>query len=438
MGTNQLPDSLTGFSLIDTLVGRRSRRFGVGMSIPDGPFAYSSTQPPQPLSEIERALLVLASAGVTGWSLGMPHTASGNSALGANYPVRHVGRAAPSSAGTQSSELLVADGEGLHVTQSRNVGPDVIEAAQAATTIDELVDLAEKVLVRYSSEPLDVPLEPPHVSAHNRWAAMAPGTTLLVPVTDATELFMNFLGIFTGEGVTLWDTATNTPIGQPAALEAAGRLNPDARMPLEAFEALIFQQATADSTLMAYNAQLMLQGMGLGGWLFSGMDPTSLLGGRAADGVSGFGLSFEHQPSMGLPNPVGLDGYFETLATAYTVTPTAAVTAFIDRKFGPEGTYAANAQGPSLDKGITGQVERYDDETVEYFISVLTGLQERFGRFPGTLPSVVTSVYVQCQHIDLDFYDSFYPPESVLPTHRTHAADWHGTESHQLIERNTP
>ena len=70
------------------MFGRRSRRFGVGMTIPDGPLAYASTQPPLPLSDLEQTLLVLCGAGVSGWHLGMEHTANGDPDRGCNYPVR--------------------------------------------------------------------------------------------------------------------------------------------------------------------------------------------------------------------------------------------------------------------------------------------------------------------------------------------------------------
>ena len=39
-------ESLADYSLMDALRGRRSRRFGLGMAIPNGPFAYTSQRPP--------------------------------------------------------------------------------------------------------------------------------------------------------------------------------------------------------------------------------------------------------------------------------------------------------------------------------------------------------------------------------------------------------
>ena len=54
------------FPLFEAIVGRRSRRFGFGMELSHGPFAYKSDKDPLPLDEAETAILVAAATGVTG------------------------------------------------------------------------------------------------------------------------------------------------------------------------------------------------------------------------------------------------------------------------------------------------------------------------------------------------------------------------------------
>ena len=49
---------VTQFPLFAAITGRRSRRFPVGARIPAGALAYTSRRPVQPLSEVERALLL--------------------------------------------------------------------------------------------------------------------------------------------------------------------------------------------------------------------------------------------------------------------------------------------------------------------------------------------------------------------------------------------
>jgi hypothetical protein len=51
---------------------------------------------------------------------------------------------------------------------------------------------------------------------------------------------------------------------------------------------------------------------------------------------------------------------------------------------------------------------------------------DRFGKFPGTVPSMFVLTYLQAHHLDLDFYDRhFGPAEAYLHTHAEHMARWH-------------
>jgi hypothetical protein len=63
---------LSEFPLLDAIAGRRARRFGLGMTLPSGPLAYTSEADPFPLSELEQSILAAAGTGVTGWSFGVP------------------------------------------------------------------------------------------------------------------------------------------------------------------------------------------------------------------------------------------------------------------------------------------------------------------------------------------------------------------------------
>jgi hypothetical protein len=58
-----LVDELWAYPLFDALYGRRSRRFGLGFDINEGPFCYRSVHAPLALSQLEEALLVGAGAG---------------------------------------------------------------------------------------------------------------------------------------------------------------------------------------------------------------------------------------------------------------------------------------------------------------------------------------------------------------------------------------
>ena len=65
-------EALPRFPLLPAPVGRRARRFGRGMEIPSGPLAFASRHEAVPLSELEKAILIAARTGVSGWNFGVP------------------------------------------------------------------------------------------------------------------------------------------------------------------------------------------------------------------------------------------------------------------------------------------------------------------------------------------------------------------------------
>ena len=102
------------FPLLAAITGRRSRRFPVGGQIPAGALAYTSRRPVQPLSEVERALLVSVTGGVTGWNFGITHNPSYAPSF-PNYSGSATGRTFPSAAGFHTSQLFVTDDTGTYL-----------------------------------------------------------------------------------------------------------------------------------------------------------------------------------------------------------------------------------------------------------------------------------------------------------------------------------
>jgi hypothetical protein len=50
---------------------------------------------------------------------------------------------------------------------------------------------------------------------------------------------------------------------------------------------------------------------------------------------------------------------------------------------------------------------------------------DRFGKFPGTVPSTFFLTYLQNHHLDLDLYDKHLGPHADLTTHAEHMDRWH-------------
>jgi hypothetical protein len=419
-------EDLARFPLLTALFGRRSRRFGVGMSVPDGPLAYASSQPPLPLTDLERTLLVLCGAGVSGWHLGMEHTATSDPHHGCNYPVRLTGRVAASAAGIETSELIVTDDAGTFITRFRDLDPMRLQELQAASDLGELLRRADTHCTRLSDDRVQLPATTPHMDAHNFWNANRPGTTLFIPIVDLTQQLLEFLAIQMAEGVVPWDPMRNQPCGNLKRFIRSGLLDSRQQASIVDIEQSVLTTGAIELGLICQNIVLVMQAMGLGGWMFTGLNAPSLLGAFVGDGIPGLGFRHTRDPAWTAPNPVGLDGVFEGFCPPYHTDMRASVDHFVALKFGPGGAYDPTRPGPFRDNArIKSAIERYSPEFVDALGEVAQYVHDAFGKFPATIPSVYVRVYAQAQHIDLDYYDQFYGPEAYLETHRQHLARWH-------------
>jgi len=67
-----------------------------------------------------------------------------------------------------------------------------------------------------------------------------------------------------------------------------------------------------------------------------------------------------------VPNPVGIDKYFEGLCPPYCTDMREAVQKFADLKFGPNGAFDPERPGPYRENSrIKSRVERYTPEFIE-------------------------------------------------------------------------
>jgi hypothetical protein len=426
-GEWELLADLGRFPLLEAIFGRRSRRFGLGMRIPSGPLAYTSRHAPLPLSDLERALLVLCGAGISGWTFGIEHTASAAPEHGCNYPIRLTGRTYASRAGVLSSELAFTDDSGSYITRLRDLDARGLRELRDAADLPALLGWLEQHVVRLSDRRASVPAGAPHVSSHNLWNANQPGTTLFMPVIDLTQPTLNTLFIRMGEGIVPYDPFAGRPCGDLEPLMRRGVLDARRRMSLIDFEQSILAGAAMEMAIACHNISLALQAMGLGGWTYTGINPLSLMGAYAADGVPGLGFRFARDERWTQPNPVGLDGVFEGFCPPYHADMRAAVAAFVAQKFGPGGTYDPARPGPYRDSArVKAAVARYRPEVIAAVAEVATYIYATYGKFPATIPSMYMFGYTQAHHLDLDFYDAYFGPDAYLETHRQHLARWHG------------
>jgi hypothetical protein len=171
----------------------------------------------------------------------------------------------------------------------------------------------------------------------------------------------------------------------------------------------------------------MLQAMGLGGWMFDGIDRFTMLGASGDPDVPGLGFRYDEDERWSLPNPTGLEGVFEAYCPPHYPDMAAAVEAFAERKFGPGGPFNRDTPGAWSDSpGVRGSAQVHDERFKACVTTQAQYLYDTFGKFPATAPSLMILNYVQAHHLDLEFYDRFFKPGAYLRTHAEHMQRWHG------------
>jgi hypothetical protein len=413
---------LLEFPLVAAISGRRSRRFPVGGAIPAGELAFTSAKPPQPLSEVERALVLATVTGVTGWNFGITHHPGYAPAL-PNYAGSAGGRSFPSAAGFHTTDFFFTDDSGTWFLSSRDAAPDGEIGPDAAVDVDRWLAATTARYRKLSDQRIWLPREEPYLEGHNTWIANHPGSLLVIPIADLAQHLIANLAFFLQNGYGVHDDVHDRPL--PGADDPSLRHAGDP-IPLSFVEQYTLAEASAELITSVYNGHLLLGAMGLGGWTFDGIDRLSVLGASGNPEVPGLGFHVEHDERWSLPNPTGLAGVFETLARPHVRDAADAVEKFTARKFGAGGPYAADTPGPWRDTArVRGSAAPYDDAFRRRLTDEVRYIDETFGKVPGTVPTVHILNYLQAQHLDTDFYDHHFGAGAYLRTHRDHQATWH-------------
>jgi hypothetical protein len=422
---------LTEFPLFDAIAGRRARRFGLGMELPSGPLAHTSGAEPVPLSERERSILLAAGTGVSGWNFGVPFGPD-RPEEHAHYTQRFTGRTAPTAAGIGTPVLFATDDSGTYLTNTRDLRPSGLTepAVDRDDAVDAMVETVRAQTEQLSERRLDLPTAAPHMLEPNLWMANAPGSTLFMPVADASEQVLGLMAMALANGSMLVDDVAGRPAGNLEPFVRSGLLRDDKRIPLTVLQQMAYEGNVAEIAFIGHNIMLTMQAMGLGGLYFNGLNRWSVLGGFAESGIHGLGFRFVHDSRWTLPNPVGLDGHFQGLCPPYVSDMREAVDIFVQRKFGPEGAYDASTPGPWKDAtAVKGGVTPYSEEFIDCLGEVAQYIYDTYGKFPNTFTTMVLTGYVQAVHLDTDFYDTHYQAGAYLPTHAHHMERWHADGS---------
>jgi hypothetical protein len=409
---------VTRFPLLAAITGRRSRRFPVGGRIPAGALAFTSGRPVQPLSEVERALLLSVTGGVTGWHDGITHH-PGYAPRLPNYSGSATGRTFGSAAGFHTSQLFFTDDTGTYLLPTRDQTP------RAFHSTEEWIGATAESYVRIAATRLELPREEPYMEGHNTWIGNHPGSLLAFPVADLAEHLMENLWFFAANGYRVFDDINDRNIAGTQGFTSLRHA--DDPIPLSFVEQYTLTEASAELSIAANNGMLALQAMGLGGWIYDGLDRLSVLGGSGDPKAPGLGFVADHDQRWPFANATGLPGYFETLSPPHVPSVAAGVEKLVARKFGPGGPFHPETPGPWSDTAAVRATALPPDGVQELVTVQASYIYDTFGKLPGTVPTVHVLMYLQAQHIDTDFYDEFFTPGAYLPSHADHQARWHAS-----------
>jgi hypothetical protein len=433
------------YPLFDAIIQRRSRRIGKGIrSVPAGDNTYEAIEPkPQPLTPLEEALLIVAT-GATG--LTMPdrpfQDENGVSILG-TPSINMIGRAAGSPDNAQATHFFLINDDGVYFLQRQpSVAIDV-------SSEDDLIGRAQscKRLVR-AGRP-QFPREFPYYLDSNRFLSNLPGSTILFPVVDMTRQYINGLMYLLTEKdghrpVFVDDRNFYLHAGVGRWIRD-GFLNRKYKIPFGVLGPLRTQ---IEADLLLQNLALVIQAMGLGGWIHASIAPPYLMGNphMATDKDRSQGLAFEwHTPPFRLldlvrwgtflpkvrAHPVGFKSgseyLIQGLCPPYVTDMSAAVDAIIEQKNHIYGDRSYFQQIFQNDRGTNyvKEVPHYDPRVIACVKDVCNYIVAKHGRFPAHVDAIyVPGVWIQVHHLDLDYYDLLFK-NGYTETQAKHQERWH-------------
>ncbi len=414
-------ETLLSFTLFDALLGRRSRRFFKGAHIPDGFFHYKSKHSIYPLSEEEKLILLLACGSNTSWNH-LIYRAQRYAPHLSNYALAAGGRTFPSAAGFHTSKTFFTDDNGVYILDQQTVINDRSE--DGTLDFSELLTQIKSQIRKLQNSRLKFPAKAPFTEAHNTWVANHPGSFLIIPVADLAQHTLAALAYYLQNGVVFFDDINKCAIpGIEQYKELANTENP---LPITFLEQWSLAEVTAELSMSCFAGSLALQALGLGGWVFDGLDPFTVLGASGAPEAPGLKFNYTTDERWPYPNPTGLAGVMEGFCPPFFPEMRGAVEALCDRKFGNGGPFNPNTPGPWKQSSKVRSSAQIHDEKFRSCVALQAQyVLNTFGKFPGTVPSMFVITYLQAHHLDTDFYDHFYKPGAYLKSHADHMKNWH-------------
>ncbi len=407
---------LLQYPLLKAIAHRRTRRFPLGCEMAEGALKHKSENAAVPLNDIETAMLCWAGAGVTGLiAADMPT----NDVQGSMF-TSWVGRTTPYACNVHNMKLFFTNDDGLFVYDPKG----------ASKTVEfETEDDWEKVLTYFNRDTKKVSdnrfaMIPEALVRIVHWNTNRPGTTIFMPMLELSEEYLDaVLAVFMGEGYKVFDDIKGQcPAGIGKWIDNGTLQGPDA--PLSMLEYTIFLGNLAPAFHALQNIQLAAEAMGLGSVVMTGYIGILVLQ------TMGFRYNIAQEGSGALlnMNPVGLDGFIESYQPPYYNSMDDVVDAFVEKKFGSGGVFAADCR-TAVPFGDWGKVQPGypvpSEQVIQITMDYCNYVWDTFGRFPATFDTIVMPEWLQVHHLEEEFYDKYGLDKLLNETHRKHMELWH-------------
>lgn len=420
------------YPLYDAIMGRRSRRFGLGMEMESGPFTYRSDREPVGLNDLETAMLVAAATATTGPILAETTLPGGM--------VKTIGKPYPSAMGSHRARLFFTNDHGVYVVNADQAKMTKMREYEDRSDREKILGFYDTYVQKLDEGRMDLPGREPGVWPHNHWVTNQPGTTLFMPVIDVTKdmikLILNLCdakaGRYSGEGGGYFivdDRNGMRPCGNEKWMKT-GFLSRKKVMTLSRLEKMLSDGMLAEGAFMSQLIALAMQACGVGGWVYGGFSSTVVLGGTPA--CRGLGFRFIQSKTDPFPIPVGRAGVFEAFCPPnYPSMRDAVDAAIAGATMKMEEWEARGMVKPhkAPNHEFDAATVQASPEGVECVKDICSYIFETFGKFPATVDPIQLSLFAQAHHLDLDFYDKHMKPGAYSETHRNHFRDWHGNET---------
>ncbi|HYZ58883.1 MAG TPA: hypothetical protein VE544_04425, partial [Nitrososphaeraceae archaeon] len=139
------------------------------------------------------------------------------------------------------------------------------------------------------------------MEGHNMWIANHEGSTLVMPIGDLAQHTLSSIAFYTQNGFPLYNDSARKPI--PGIDRFVNIVDTNKALPLTAVEQGSLAELTAELSTSCYTGILILQAMGLGGWMYDGVDRHTMLGASGNPNVPGLGFRYDTDERWSLPNP---------------------------------------------------------------------------------------------------------------------------------------